>query len=54
MQYVFKDTLPSLSSIFFLENAGDVSNEGGERFHQDITSMENRHNRMWTPAMLAV
>ena len=38
---------------FFPENAGDVSDEHGERFHKDIASMENRYKGKWSPAMLA-
>ncbi|XP_076037944.1 uncharacterized protein LOC143030832 [Oratosquilla oratoria] len=38
---------------FFPENAADVSDEHGERFHQDIASMENRYKGKWSPAMLA-
>ena len=28
---------------FFPENLGDLSDEHGERFHQDIATMENRY-----------
>ena len=28
---------------YFLENWGDVSEEQGERFHQDISDMEKRY-----------
>jgi hypothetical protein len=28
---------------FFLENCGALSDEHGERFHQDISSMEKRY-----------
>ena len=38
---------------FFPENAGDVSDEHGERFHQDIARMESRYKGKWSPAMLA-
>lgn len=38
---------------FFPENCGDVSDEHGERFHQDIATMENRYKGKWSPAMLA-
>ena len=37
---------------FFLENCGAVSDEHGERFHQDI-SMEKRYQGKWNCAMLA-
>jgi hypothetical protein len=38
---------------FFPENLGDVSDEHGERFHQDISIMERRYQGKWTPRMLA-
>ena len=38
---------------FFPPNLGDVSDEHGERFHQDIATMEKRYQGKWTPAMLA-
>jgi len=38
---------------FFPENFGEVSDEQGERFHQDISSMEKRYQGKWNCAMLA-
>lgn len=38
---------------FFKENLGAVSDEHGERFHQEIASMEKRYQGKWTTAMLA-
>jgi hypothetical protein len=38
---------------FFPENLGAVSDEQGERFHQDIQSMENRYQGFWNESMLA-
>ncbi|UYV79127.1 hypothetical protein LAZ67_17001185 [Cordylochernes scorpioides] len=38
---------------FFPDNLGAVSDEHGERFHQDISSMEKRYQCKWSPAMLA-
>jgi len=38
---------------FFSDNCGALSDEHGERFHQDISTMENRHKGKWSPAMLA-
>ena len=35
---------------FFLPNLGAVSDEHGERFHQDITKMENNYQDKWNPA----
>jgi len=38
---------------FFPENLGEVSDEHGERFHQDILAMEKRYQGKWTSRMLA-
>ena len=38
---------------FFAENLGDVNDEHGERFHQDISVMEKRFIGKWNPGMLA-
>jgi len=38
---------------FFSENCGSVSDEHGERFHQDIAAMEGRHEGKWRPSILA-
>ena len=38
---------------FFPENLGDVSNEQGERFHQDISDMEVRYQGCWDDTILA-
>ena len=38
---------------FFPSNCGDVSDEHGERFHQDIAVMEKRYQGRWSPSMLA-
>ena len=37
----------------FLANLGDVSDEQGERFHQDIKVMENRYQGYWNTKMMA-
>ncbi|XP_077974510.1 uncharacterized protein LOC144430449 [Styela clava] len=37
----------------FPENLGDVSDEQGERFHQDISDMEVRYQGRWDSTMLA-
>ena len=37
----------------FPKNLGDLSDEQGERFHQDISEMEVRYQGMWDAAMLA-
>jgi len=38
---------------FFPENLGEVSDEHGERFHQDILAMEKWYQGKWTTSMLA-
>jgi hypothetical protein len=37
----------------FPANCGAVSDEHGERFHQDISAMGNRYKGKWSAAMLA-
>ena len=37
----------------FRENLGDVSNEQGERFHQDIKVVEERYQGRWDKEMLS-
>jgi hypothetical protein len=36
---------------FFPQNRGNVSDEHGERFHQDISTMETRYQGKWNPNM---
>ena len=36
----------------FPENHGDVSDEQGERFHQDISEMESRYQGRWDQVMM--
>jgi hypothetical protein len=38
---------------FFPENLGAVSDEHGERFHQDSFTMEKQYQGKWSPSMLA-
>ena len=38
---------------FFPSNCGDVRDEHEERFHQNITVVEKRYQRKWSPSMLA-
>ena len=38
---------------FFPDNCGMVSDEHGERFHQEIATMEKRYQGNWSTAMLA-
>jgi hypothetical protein len=37
---------------FFPENLGAVSDQHGERFHQDISNMEKRYQGKWSLSML--
>ena len=37
---------------FFSPNIGDVSEEHGERFHQDISDMERRYQGRWSCNMM--
>jgi hypothetical protein len=37
---------------FFPENLGTVSEEQGERFHQDIKEMERRYQGRWNVNMM--
>ena len=37
---------------FFPPNLGAVSDEYGERFHQDITKMESNYQGKWNPGMM--
>jgi hypothetical protein len=37
---------------FFPENLGAVSDEHGERFHQDLYNMEKRYQGKWSLSML--
>jgi hypothetical protein len=38
---------------FFQENFGSMSDNQGERFHQDISATEKWYQGMWSPSMLA-
>ena len=38
---------------FFPENFGEVNDEHGERFHQDILAMGKRYQGKWISSMLA-
>ncbi|KDR24014.1 hypothetical protein L798_07957, partial [Zootermopsis nevadensis] len=37
---------------FFPRNLGDVSDEQGKRFHEDIRTMEEQYQGRWDPAMM--
>jgi hypothetical protein len=37
----------------FPENLGTVSNEHGEQFHQEISTMEKQYQGEWSSSMLA-
>ena len=38
---------------FFPDNCGQFSEQQGERFHQDISVMENRYKGKWNTQMMA-
>jgi hypothetical protein len=38
---------------YFPENLGDLSEEQGERFHQDAKEMERRYQGRWDVSMMA-
>jgi hypothetical protein len=38
---------------YFPENLGDLSEEQGERFHQDVKEMERRCQGRWDVSMMA-
>ena len=37
---------------FYRPNLGDLCEEHGKRFHQDISNMERRHQSRWDSAMM--
>jgi len=54
MQYESENPLSGVTlGFFFKKNLGEVSDEHGERFHQDIMAMEKQYQGMWTSSMLA-
>jgi len=54
MQYNSKNPLFGVPfGFFFSENVGEVSDEHGEKFHQDILAMEKRYQGNWASCMLA-
>jgi len=52
MQDVNKNALFAFSLRFFRPNLTDVSEEHGERFHQDIQVMEKRYQGRWDEAIM--
>ena len=52
MQNVIKGALFTFTFEFFRENLGQVSEEHGERFHQDIAAMEKRYQGRWDTVMM--
>jgi hypothetical protein len=49
---VSKIALLAFASSIFKPNLGDVSEEHGERFHQDIEAIEKRYQGRWDAAMM--
>ena len=48
MQYESENPLSGVTLGFFPQNLGEVSDEHGERLHQDIVTVEKRHQGNWT------
>jgi len=48
-----KTHFPESHLNFSPENLGEVSDEHGERFQQDIMAMERQYQGKWTSSMLA-
>jgi hypothetical protein len=48
----FKNSLFEFQLVFFFENLGAVSEEQGERFHQDIKEIERRYQGRWNVNMM--
>ena len=53
MQHEHKNALSIPHIDRFPENLGAMSDEPGERFHQDIKEMETRYQRRLDAAMMA-
>jgi len=54
MKYESENPLSGVTlGFFFPENLDEVSDEHGERFHQDIMAMEKSYQGKWTSGMLA-
>jgi hypothetical protein len=53
LQYVLKDTHAHSQYDFFPENRSMVSDEHGERFYQEIVTMEKLYQGKWSTCMLA-
>ena len=51
--WVWKSAFWSHTWIFTPENLDEVSDEHGERFHQDLMAMEKSYQGKWTWSMLA-
>jgi len=52
-KYVSENPIFGVLNGFFPKNLGEVSDEHGERFHQDILIIEKRYQGEWTSSMLA-
>ncbi|KAJ8868214.1 hypothetical protein PR048_032023 [Dryococelus australis] len=53
LQHVSENSFSTSHLDFFTDNCGDVSDEHGERSHQDISAMEKRYQGRWSSSMLA-
>jgi hypothetical protein len=50
---VFKGAFLRLSLRFLPRKSRAVSDEHGEQFHQNISTIEKRYQGKWSPSMLA-
>jgi len=48
MQYESENSFFGAPLDFPLENLGEVSDEHGERFHQNLVGMEKQYQGKWT------
>ena len=52
MQYESVNPLCGITLGFFSGKSGEVNDEHGERFHQDIMTTKKRYQGKWTSCML--
>ena len=53
MSHEFENSFLHALLDYFPQNSGDMSEEHGERFYQDIKSMETRYQGRWDVSMMA-
>jgi hypothetical protein len=50
---IIETSFSSFPFGFFFFNMGAISDEHGERFHHDISQIEERYRGKWSPYILA-